>query len=333
MRNASYILGLLLAVLIVTPAVAQQLSESDAAPFSMAVHPRIAAHVLPQDTDTVMSFAGALPADIAAVDVIELKWPKSDQSCRLAVGQTGAAFGKPGGESHTVIAVSTSGGAQAVPLDAEIAKGTVGRICIWPTTLDQTAELVVIAALSLGGQDSRLAGFTIGPAGAITMVDTGQAMTVYGWFECVDLDQDGSYELITSRNLDGAMGGLCYHAVRSYDAALHKYAPAPDKCKPYFQSELDWLEWVLTTRDAIQVNPETYINKTGTGPVYVAVYKGLQYGFDTIVELPNSSAQVPDVATYNAARRKALGLVRTYRDELKAWLGGGAYPATWKMPK
>lgn len=333
MKHATFLAALLLAFAAASPATAQQLSEFDSMPFSLAVHPRMVARVLSADSAGALSFSGALPADTAAFDVLELKWPKSDLICRIAIGQTGAAFGKPGGEPRTVMAVSAAGGASPVRLDPEAAKGTLGRLCVWPTTLDGTAELIVLASLSGGLQDSRVVAFAITPAGTVTTIDTSNAATVYGWFEARDLDGNGTYELITSRNLDGALGGLSYHAVRTYDPAAHKYLPAPEQYKAFMQAELDWLDWVLATRDAIQADPEAHVNQAGSGPMYVATYNGLQYGFDTLIELPASSTLVQDVAAYNAARREALGLVRKYRDELQTWLGGGDLPATWKLAR
>lgn len=331
MKHATLLLALLAAALIAQPVWAQQLSEFDSMPFSLAVHPRMVARVLGQDSAGALGFSGALPSDTAAIDVLELKWPNSVLICRIAIGQTGAAFGRPGGEPRTVMAVSTAGGASPVPLDPEVAKGSLGRLCVWPTLLDGTADLIVLASLSGGLQDSRVVGFAISPTGTVTAIDTSNAATVYGWFEARDLDGNGMYELITSRNLDGALGGLSYHAVRAYDAVAHKYLPAPDQYKAFMQTELDWLSWVLTTRDAIQADPEAYANTAGSGPLYVATYNGLQYGFDTLIELPLSSNLAQDVTAYNAARREALGLVRKYRDEMQTWLNGGAYPATWKM--
>jgi hypothetical protein len=333
MKHATFLSALFAAAVIAQPALAQQLNEFDSMPFSLAVHPRMVARVLSEDSAGALAFSGALPSDTAAIDILELKWPKSDLQCRIAIGQTGAAYGRPGDEPRTVMAVSTTGGASPVPLDAEAAKGSLGRMCVWPTAEDGTADLIVLASLSGGLQDSRIIAFAISPTGAVTAIDTSKAATVYGWFEVRDLDNNGSYELITSRNLDGALGGLSYHAVRAYDAAAHKYAPAPDAFKSYMQTELDWLNWVLVMRDTIQADPEPYTNKTDSGPIYVAAYNGLQYGFDTLIELPLSSNLVTNVSAYNAARREALGLVRKYRDELQAWLNGGAYPATWKMAR
>jgi hypothetical protein len=318
----------------VLAAAANTLSEVAGAPFSIATHPRMPVRVLPPDSAAGMAFAGALPRDVSAIDLLEVKWPKSTRTCLVALGQQGAAYGQAQAQQGTAIAVAVNGAnAVRVPLPADLAQGTVGRLCVWPCGLNEAAELVFLVALATGREDCRLIGFTVSPAGQISPVDTGVAATVYGWFECIDFDGDGLYELVTSRNLDGMPGGLCYHAVRSYDPGARKYAPAPDRCKPFFQTELNWLQWLLDTRDAMQANPGAYLNQAGVGPAYVAVYQGKQYGFDTLIELPEGSNLVKDIAAYNSARRKALGLVRAYHDELAAWLSGGAYPSAWKMAR
>jgi hypothetical protein len=335
MLRATYLLVIVVALLIAAPAFAQQpLTELETAPFLLAVHPRLTARMLSADAAEALTFAQAMPANIAGIDMLELKWPKSDEACIIAVGQTGAAFGKPQGDSRIVLAVNTAGtGVERLPLDEALTQGMVSRICAWPVAVDPTAELVVLLSISMGSQDSRIIGFTVTPQGKLAMIDTGNAATVYGWFECLDLNNDGSYELVTSRNLDGTLGGLCYHAVRAYDRTTRKYAPQPDVYKEFFQSELAWLDWLLATRDLIQADPQAYASKTSAGALYVAMYQDKQFGFDTLIELPATSTLVPDVPAYNAARRTALGLVRTYRDELKGWLGGGDYPATWKMAR
>lgn len=333
MNRATYLLAVIAAVFCAAPALAQQpLSEFDSAPFSLAVHPRIAAHLLGAESAQALNFAKSMPPNVAGIDLLELKWPKSDQSCIIAIGQTGAAFGKPQGDSRIVLAVNTASlGVEKLPLDDALAQGMVSRVCAWPTAIDPAADLVVLISISMGRQDSRIIGFTISAHGVLELIDTGNAATVYGWFECSDLNGDGNYELVSSRNLDGSLGGLCYHAVRAYDRAARKFAPQPDAYKDFFQAELAWLDWLLATRDTIQADPAAYMSKDPSGPVYSARFQGRQYGFDTLIELPAGSTLVPDVAAYNAARRESLRLVRTYRDELQGWLGGGAYPATWKM--
>ena len=112
--------------------------------------------------------------------------------------------------------------------------------------------------------------------------------------------------------------------------AQDAYAANPESYKEYFESELAWLEWVLETRDRIQANPQDYFSEEGGGHVYVAEYEGVSYGFDSIIELPQTFTGIKDIPAYNRERREALRLIRDYRDQLSAWLkGSGGYPDAW----
>jgi len=119
--------------------------------------------------------------------------------------------------------------------------------------------------------------------------------------------------------------------VRSFDPLTGGYVVDPEGYRDYFQRELEWLNWVVETRELIQDNPEPYLSKTGIGYVYVAQYQGRSYGFDSVIELPAGVEGIEDLEEYNRDRRAAFRLVATYRDELAAWLDGGPNPATWKL--
>ena len=88
---------------------------------------------------------------------------------------------------------------------------------------------------------------------------------------------------------------------------------------------------MVTTREAIQADPEPFLDTTGVGPVYRAEYNGTIYGFDSVVEVPRLPQDEAHVTDYNNERRAAFALVREYRDGLRSWLAGGEYPQAWRL--
>jgi hypothetical protein len=226
--------------------------------------------------------------------------------------------------------------AQLVGDKTTVFPGIMNRICVWVDSA--TGGTVVLFSLANGSDsDGPVYGYVFG-AGAPHALGMAAARAVYGGFEVSDLNGDGRYELITARNLDGMAGGFNYHAVRAFNGT--DYATDPDRFKDYFQRELDFLNWVVATRDEIQADPEKYMRRPKqqqeklVGYAYVATYGKESYGFDTLVELPPDAAAAKlDTSKYNQLRREAYRRVTTYRDQLQSWLAGGAHPAVWGLPR
>lgn len=287
--------------------------------------------MVPVEDQAGYQMADVLPMSVISMDMLQLKWPKSDNAAIIAVAQSSGGLGAEQ-QLKTSIAVLVPGGKPTLlPLDEFSSNGFVARLCAWPTAINGQADLVILVAFSWGWQDATVMGFRIAPDGSITQIDTSGANTLFGWFDATDLNDDGRYELITSRNLDGTIGGFFYHAVREYDPATGSYVAKPDEFTGFFKAELDWLDWVISTRAEIQADPQPYLDKTGVGPVYRATYKGTSYGFDSIIEVPTLPDDEKRLDDYNAQRRAAFKLVKDYRDDLAAWLNGGAYPAAWRL--
>jgi hypothetical protein len=328
---------ILMMVALAWPSLAsaqEWLSEQEAGvPFQLAAERQIAASVLPYDSQAGFVLAAALPQSATGLDVVEFKWPKSGQACQLGIAQSGGGYGQQLAMPLTYFAMRVGDGtAKLVPGTEQGLQGVVARVCVWATALGAEAQLVFLYTCSEGPDDSEVRGFILSPDGSMALLNTQHAQTLYGWFECGDLNGDGTYELVTSRNLDSSPGGFFYHAVRTYDAAQQAYGAQPDAFKEYFAKELAWLDWVLTTRDQIQANPQSYMSKQEYGHIYTAEYENVAYGFDSIIELPQNAAQVPNLDGYNKQRRAAYRLIKDYHDQLKAWLDGtGAYPAAWKL--
>jgi hypothetical protein len=312
----------------------QWVAEQEATvPFQVAAQSQIGLTVLPYDSPAGFAFTSVLPPSTTGLDVVEFKWPKSDLTCQLGIAQTSQGYGQQFTMPATYLAVRVAeGSAKVIPGSEQGLPGVVARVCVWATQMNSEAQLVFLYTCSEGPDDSEVRGFIVSPDGAVTALDTQHAQTLYGWFECGDLNSDGTYELVTSRSLDASPGGFFYHAVRTYDAARQGYVPQPDLFKEYFSKELAWLDWVLSTKDLIQANPQDYMSKQEYGHIYTADYEGMTYGFDTIIELPKTFTQVPDIDGYNKQRREAYRLIKTYHDELAGWLAGtGGYPAAWKL--
>lgn len=320
------------ALVLMAPAAAEQrLREYDAAPFSLAVHHWMPVEVLDHTSQAGYRLAPALPASMVSMVVLRLRWPRSDQECHLGVAQLGEVMGYQQQQPSCALAVVVGEGEPRRVLLPANPGGPLNRLCIWPTGRSSDAELVFLMTTAEPVASTSVYGFSLNAQGEVRMLDTGGALTLYGWFDAVDLDEDGSFELLTSRNLDGTWGGFFYHTVRGYEPGAGRYVASPDDYQDYFRTELAWLDWVVATRELIQQNPEPYLSNSGIGYIYVAEYQGRSYGFDTIIELPATAAGVENLQQYNSDRRAAFRLVFTYRDELADWLDGGPYPATWKL--
>lgn len=305
--------------------------EYETAPFPVALDQRMELNLLPVEDQAGYVIADVLPASVISMDLLELRWPKSDNIAVVAVAQSSGGLGAEQQLLSHVAVLVPGHEPVALNLDQFSASGFVARLCVWPTEPSARAELILLFAFSWGWQDSSVLAFRLAPDGGVTPVDTTGANTLFGWFEAVDLDGDGTFELVTSRNLDGTIGGFFYHAVRAYDPVSSSYTPQPERYRDYFAGELAWLDWVISTRAAIQADPEPYMGNTGVGPVYRAEYQGIVYGFDSIVEVPSLPGDELRLDDYNAQRREAFDLVREYRDDLKQWLSGGEYPAAWRL--
>lgn len=308
----------------------QELREMYGAAYSVAVDPRIALTGLAPDDPQSVGFAGLMPPDTASLDVLRIGWPKSKHYMLLAVARPGAsgsafaasAYGGSGQASCTVAVQVGDQAPRSVNLPAAMTVGALSRLCVWP---DQQGELVLLLSFAGWEDDATVCCIRVNAEGSALVVDCGGARTLYGWFDVVDVDDDGRFELITRRNLDGQPGGFFYRSIRAYDAGSASYSPAPEAYSAWFQGELAWLDWVLATREAIQADPAAFESQDPAGPRYLAEYEGQLYSFDTVINLPGAPS--------HAATDQALGYIRTYRNELAAWLGGGPKPGTWKLPR
>jgi hypothetical protein len=313
---------------------AQELREFDGAPFSVAAQRQMAVQLLPLESESGHALAAALPQDILGIDILQFRWPKSDRVLELAISRREAV--DAGGlrliRSDLVYRVG-DGPAQQLALAGPELDGFISRLCVWPSNASDSAQLILLLSYGSSGPDSPVVACGIGPDGVVQPVETRSAMTLFGWFEATDLDDDGDYELITTRSLDRVDGGFTYHAIRAYDAAQGGYVPAPAGYHDYYQAELEFLSWVVDTRQNIQADPGPYLNTDPAGQVYVANYNGNQIAFDSLIELPATFTGVSDLPGYNQDRRVAFQRVRAYRDELQSWLNGGVQPATWLMPQ
>jgi hypothetical protein len=333
MRISRSVLVLLLvwAIAGASPALAvQQLHEVDGMPFSLEAHHKLAVKLLGRDDPAALSAALVMPHDLTGLDVISINWPAGGDT-RLALGQTGAKRGSPREQLYTVLAYSMGEDNKTELLDppGKPLAGTVNRLALWPTA-DRQQLILLYTMAATGAADSPVYAYALAATGQARKLSTGGALSAYGGFEAVDLDDDGSFELLTTRNLDGMQGGFVYHAVRRLEG--DSFIADPERYKPYFTDELTFLDWVVATRGQIEATPENYVNKGLYGFFYAAEYHGALFGFDSIVEI-NGDGTPNNMTAYNKLRREAFGRVSAYRDELKAWLGGGPRPPTWKLAR
>lgn len=330
-------LALTVTVLAAAPAQAEQkLTELDNFPFSLAIAPQLRAELLPVTDPAGYAAAAAFPHNITEFDVLALHSGKSGSTLKLIIGRTTGKYGGPYEALHSQLAYTNGDDSKAVLVGGPkaVLPGLVNRMCIWVNGGDSGETIVLFSTVSGSDSDSLIYGVAFKTGAEPRILDMTGAHAVYGGFDVTDLDGDGRYELVGARNLDGMAGGFNYHSVRAYTGS--GYTAQPDNYKDYFRGEVDFLNWVIATREAIAANPDKYLNTKDDqfpGFAYVATYNKDSYGFDTIIELPPGAGGRLDVTKFNILRRDAFQRIKTYRDELQAWLGGGPYPATWRMPK
>lgn len=321
-------------VLGASAGASEPLQEIEGLPFTLAVHPWLKPRLATMSDQAAFSLARVLPSTTVEMDILALSWPKSELACWLAVANSmprGAAAGSPMLE-HLAYKIGDGEPGNAT-LRGQRAGARLNRVVIWPTAKSVDADLVCVCSLATDDEDAQVVGFVIGSDGGVSELDTGGALTLYGWFDARDLDNDGLYELITSRNLDGTWGGFFYHAVRAFEPGTRAYVAKPDPFYDYFAQEKAWLDWVVEMREIIQAQPAEHLNQSGIGYAYVAEYEGRNYGFDSIIEVPLTFTGVGDVEEFNRGRREAFELIAGYRDELGVWLEGGPSPPTWKLAR
>ena len=312
---------------------ADRLRELSGTPFYTETHPWLEASSLDEQDQSSFAAAELLGQRVVNISGIGLTWPKSKRRCAILAGQYGDMRNSDGEALATSICVSVSDGAmQIVNLNGERTPGFLSKLAVWPDSRSPEARLLVLASFSGGYEDSSVLGFCINPDGSISRLDTGNAHTQWGEFQVADLDDNGSYELLCYRNLDGRLGGLSYRSVRGFDAANDSYKPAAEQHLRFFELQLDWLDWVIRTRDMIVANPAQYFSEQGQGNFYTAEYNSERYGFDTIIFIDNPDFSREQSTLAQTDSREAFRRVKQYRDELAGWLNGGPLPGTWGLP-
>jgi hypothetical protein len=271
-----------------------------------------------------------MPRELIGLDVLSIHWPEKSHPTEIAIGRTGQPQGKTQSQPYTVLTVRVGESEPRLLFGGPPRAGLVNQIAVWPKHDDSGLVLLISLASGASG-DSPIYAFGISTAGEVHEINTGGAVSTYGGFETIDLDDDHNFELITTRNLDGMAGGFSYHAVRTL--AGNAYGPDPERFKAYFQAELAFLNWVVNTRGEIQADPERFMDKGLYGFLYAAPYQEVLFGFDSIVEVPDVPSAKHDHTEYNRLRREAYQRVVDYRDELQRWLGGGLRPTIWKLPE
>lgn len=317
-----------------TAQAAELLREVNGTPFFTECHPWLESRALTEQDQPVFLAAQKLGQTVVDISGISLNWPKSQLGCGILVGQYGDMRGSNGAELATSICVSMAEDSiRIVDFDgAQKTPGFLSKLTVWPSSRSAEARLVVLASFSNGYEEATVRGFSIDPDGTVLPVSTGNANTQWGEFQVADLDDNGTFELLCYRNLDGQLGGLSYRSVRGYDAAANAYVPAAEQHQRFFELQLSWLDWVIRTRDTIVANPTQYFREQGNGNFYIAEYNGEQYGFDTIVFIDSPGFSREQAQQAEEQSRQAFQRVKKYRDEIKAWLAGGEMPATWGMP-
>lgn len=230
-----------------------------------------------------------------------------------------------------VLLVNSAGTVFSLPVDTARGNGNLERICIFPEQSNLEKCLILLSFSQ--GANSPVFGFCLGSDGQLWNVDCSSAKTLFGWFEIRDLNDDGSFELLTTRSMDGVPGGFSYSAVRAYKPDALAFSPDPDSYLTYFKEELEWLDWVVATKDEIQLDPDSFVNPSDQGPFFLATYKGTKYGFDSIVELPVPEGNYYHLEQFNIERVASYNRVKRYRAELGAWLDGGPYPLFWNLSR
>ncbi len=309
---------------------AEQLRELPGTVFHCELHPWLEGRTLGADSQAGYATAEELGMQVLNISGFMVNWPKSARSCRIFSGQYGDMLGSGGQPLETSICVGLSDNdMQIVDFGSSRTPGFLSKVAVWPDQRDADARLVVLASFSNGFEESAVRGFSVSPDGSVSMLEMSNASTQWGEFQVSDLDDNGSYELLCYRNLDGMLGGLSYRSVRGYDQASGGYLPAAQQHRRFFELERDWLDWVIDTRSLIIANPLSYFNEEGSGAYYQAEYKGMSYGFDTVIFIDNAGYDRNVARDADFQAREAFRRVRNYRDELNEWLAGGETPATW----
>lgn len=234
-------------------------------------------------------------------------------------------------EATQVLLVNSAGTVYSLPVDTARGNGNLERICIFPEQSNLEKCLILLSFSQ--GANSPVFGFCLGADGQLWNVDCSSAKTLFGWFEIRDLNDDGSFELLTTRSMDGVPGGFSYSAVRAYQPDVLAFYPDPDSYLTYFKVELEWLDWVVATKDVIQLDPDSFVNPSDQGPFFLATYKGTKYGFDSIVELPVPEGNYYHLEQFNLERQVSFNRVKRYLAELQGWLDGGPYPLSWNLSR
>ncbi|MCB1222004.1 MAG: hypothetical protein H7A35_12570 [Planctomycetales bacterium] len=330
--NIMWLAILMVAASCLPALAAEQLQDLPGTSFNCEAHPWLEASPLGAESQAGYAAAEKLGMQVLNLSGIELHWPKSERSLLVMSGQYGDMEGSGGRQLETSICVGLSDrDMQVINLRGQRIPGFLSKLSAWPTQRGQDARLIIVVSFSDGYEDSQVLAFSVDGSGNVESVDTTNAHTQWGEYQLADLDDNGSYELLCYRNLDGSLGGLSYRSVRGYDAASNSYVPAAQQHKRFFELERDWLDWVIDTRPQVEANPMAYIQEEGTGAYYQAQYNGVSYGFDTIIFIDNAGYDREVARELGMRANDAFRKVRNYRDELNNWLSGGEMPATWGM--
>ncbi|MEZ5338728.1 MAG: hypothetical protein R3F46_10745 [bacterium] len=334
---STLLIRLLLAALLLLPATqpaqAAELLRAVSGPgFNCEAHPWLEAESLAADSQAGFSAAQELGMQLQNLSGVLLHWPKSERSLRVMAGQYGDMLGSGGQRLETSICIGLSDGEMhVINIAGSRIPGFLSKLSAWPTQRGSEARLVMLLSFTDGYEDASVLGFSVGADGVALPLDTSGAHTQWGEFQLADLDDNGSYELLCYRNLDGALGGLSYRSVRGYDYSANSYVPAAESHRRFFELERDWLDWVINTRAQVLSDPQRFTNEAGSGAYYQAEYQGVSYGFDSIVFIDNAGYDREQAREFDNQTRESFRKVKAYRDELDAWLAGGDPPRTWGM--
>ena len=323
-----------LTLAVATPVQAQgELDEFAGTKLPLAIHDALRLEVLPPDVPAAREMAEAFPQPVEDQVVLRLFWPRGDSWSAdtprivMAVGVAGLTA-----DALTTYLLMQSPDGSLYQLEHQDGNGELGRLCVWPNGAGGEGGLLLMYSMYRPDADNEVHGYAVMDSGEVWDIETGNAHTVNGWFSISDLDHDGSFELVTHRMLDGVPSGFTYRAVRSFDAQKLVFTSDPEPYTGFFQVELDWLNWVVGTRALIQENPERYMDREGAGPVFSDWYEGELFGFDSIIEVPvPEGPEFAHIEQFNRDRVRCFQRVVKYRDDLAAWLAGGAQPAYWNI--